>query len=323
VILDVCTGSSHGAVDLIGIGECMVEFHASTSLGDASILEKSFGGDVLNTLVHAARNGLRTAFVTQVGNDPFGDYLIRCWQSEGVDTSWARMVEGVNGVYFISVDSEGERQFTYRRAGSAAARMSPDALDTDFLKCSGTVFVSGISQAISASAAAVVERAVASVGDDVRLVYDPNFRPALWDEGSGLHGARDAYRVGARGASWVLPSYPADVPLVSDCAPGPREALRLFTADCPRVAMKMGGDGVLMSVHGVESEAPAARVERVIDTTGAGDAWNGAFMAALQGGAGALEAAALANAYAGGTLAFRGAIPPRSAAPMESAGGQP
>lgn len=297
--------------DLVGIGECMVEFHAPVALGEARTLTKGFGGDVLNTLVHASRSGLVTAFLTQVGNDPFGDYLLRAWREEAVGTTGARLVEGINGVYFISVDDHGERQFTYRRTGSAAARMRPEALDRGVLGRSSALFASGISQAISESAEAVVDAALAEIDPHVEVCYDPNYRPALWAERGGLEPARAAFERAAARATWLLPSYPADLPLVSDRSLGALAALRAFATRCDCVAMKMGEEGVLISVYGAERDIGATAEPEVVDTTGAGDAWNGVFLAGVLRGRPAPPAAQAANVYAAATLAHRGAIPPR------------
>ncbi|HEX8602045.1 MAG TPA: PfkB family carbohydrate kinase, partial [Pseudoduganella sp.] len=75
--------------DLIGLGECMVEFNATEPLSQAVGFSKAYGGDVLNALVTAARQGARTAFVSRVGDDPFGAGLRAAWQEEGIDVSRA------------------------------------------------------------------------------------------------------------------------------------------------------------------------------------------------------------------------------------------
>jgi len=90
-------------LDLIGVGECMVELFAEEPLGQAPVLRRAYGGDVLNALVSATRLGSRTGFVSRVGDDPFGESLRAAWREDGVDVSHAPLVPGENGVYFISV----------------------------------------------------------------------------------------------------------------------------------------------------------------------------------------------------------------------------
>jgi 2-dehydro-3-deoxygluconokinase len=286
--------------DLIGIGECMVEFHSTEPLAEATQFRKGYGGDVLNALVAAARQGCRTAFVTRVGDDPFGTGLLSAWRDEGVDTSQAPLVPGENGVYFISVDATGERSFTYRRAGSAASGMTAD-VDAGFIASSGCLLLSGITQAISPGArSATLAAARIAREHGVTVAYDPNFRPNLW---SSIDAAREACAELLPFVDILLPSLPAD----ADILPGPAQTL------AAHVVVKMGEEGCHVWQDGDRSVVPAMPAT-VIDTTGAGDCWNGTYLAALLRGEPAVQAAQLANTAAAAKLAHRGAIPPGSAA---------
>src|SRR4030042_1579220 len=117
------------APDIVSLGECMVERFSEEPIAQARSFHKACGGDTLNTLVAAARLGASTGFVTRVGDDPFGAFLLESWRGEDIDVSHARLVEGFNGLYFISLLPEGEREFTYYRRGSAASTMTPADLD--------------------------------------------------------------------------------------------------------------------------------------------------------------------------------------------------
>ena len=134
--------------DIISLGECMVELHSEEPIARAGSFHKAYGGDALNTLVAAARLGAGTGFVTRVGDDPFAPFLLEAWRAEGIDVSHARLVEGFNGLYFISLLPGGEREFTYYRHGSAASTMTPADLDPAYIGGARVLHVSGISQAI-------------------------------------------------------------------------------------------------------------------------------------------------------------------------------
>lgn len=296
--------------DLVGLGECMVEFWADEPLGSAERLHRAYGGDVLNALVTAARLGSRVGFMTKVGDDPFGPGLLEAWRSEGVDTARAPLVEGENGVYFISLLADGEREFTYRRTGSAASTLEPDDLGASYLASSRTLLVSGITQAISPGAgAATLEAARLAKGRGVRVAYDPNYRPGLWNAQGGLAAARAAFRELVPLVDVLLPSYPADAVLVAGEVLEPEGALRRFAAAVPFVAMKAGAAGAWLSAHGSRTHLPAVPAARVVDTTGAGDAWNGAFLHFLLADEQPGKAAQLANQVAAKKLACRGAVP--------------
>lgn len=297
-------------IDLIAIGEGMVEFQADDGSARAGTYRRGFAGDVVNTLVNGARLGLRVALVSRIGDDAFAPALVAAWRSEGLDLRHAPVVPGENGLYFVFTDDAGERRFAYRRAGSAASRLLPDDIDADFLRAARMVLLSGITQAISDTAADAVARAavLARVA-----AYDPNHRPSLWsargaDPATGLRAVAPRMR-------WLLPSWPADLAAldIGDAVP-PGEAARRFAALAPDggVALKLGAEGVLVRQGGDERHVPATPVAAVVDTTGAGDAWNARFLAGVIRGEAPVDAAAVANRWAARVLAHRGAIPPRA-----------
>ncbi|MBB4843648.1 2-dehydro-3-deoxygluconokinase [Paucibacter oligotrophus] len=287
--------------ELLALGECMVELCGETALGaQGSPLRLGYGGDVLNALVSAARLGTRTGFITRVGADPFAPGLLQAWRQEGVDLRHAQLLPGVNGVYFISQLPGGERDFSYRRQGSAAAGLQPDDVPDEALAGARALLLSGITQALSASArAATLKAAQRARALGLWVAYDPNYRPALWAGQGGEAAAREALHEVLPHVNWLLPSAPADLPLLQGLSlPG------------PALALKCGAEGVRLQLPGGGMQVlPAVPVTHIVDSTGAGDAWNGAFLHGLLRQAGPEEAALLANQVAARSLGFRGAIP--------------
>lgn len=294
---------------LVAIGEGMVEFHATAPGLTSDLFRRGYAGDVVNTLIHAARLGLTAGLVSRIGDDAFGPLLRAAWAGEGLDLSHAPTVPGDNGLYVILTDDAGEREFLYRRAGSAACGLCPADLDRDWLSRARMVLLSGITQAISGTAEATVAAAAAMCSP---AAFDPNYRPRLWARRGGLAAARVAFAAVAPRVDWLLPSFPADLPLIGAEGADAGDALRAFADFGPHVALKMGGDGVALWHDGRMTQVPAVPVAHVVDTTGAGDAWNAAFLAGLLTGDPPVQAAACANAHAAGTLGYRGAIPPRN-----------
>jgi 2-dehydro-3-deoxygluconokinase len=304
--------------DLVGVGEAMVELWAQEPLGEAPALQRTFGGDVLNTLVMASRLGRRTGFISRVGKDPFGASLLASWRAEGVDTTCCPLVEGINGVYFISRLPGGEREFSYRRRGSAASYLTGEDIDPGFVARSRVLLLSGITQAISAGAQAATLRAAEAAREHgVLVAYDPNYRPSLWGErgdAQGEHGrelAGAAFRELLPLVGLLLISHPSDTGLMAEPW---LEAAELATVlsdqGVPAIAVKAGADGALMSVRGVVQRARPRAAVPVVDTTGAGDAWNAGLLHALLAGARAERALELANAVAAWKIARYGALPP-------------
>ena len=309
--------------DLLGIGECMVEFHSAEPLGEASAMQRGYGGDVLNSLVALRRLGGQAGFITRVGDDPFGPGLLQAWRAEGIDTSHALERPGDNGIYFIAVAADGEREFTYRRHATAASRIGPEDIDPAYLASSHWLLLSGITQALSASAReATLAAARIALAQGVRVAYDPNYRPRLWAAQGGLAAARAAFEEIAPFAEWILPSHPADAVLLGELGEdsGQDESIDAgfavagrFAERARNVALKCGAGGCILAGAGPARHVPGAVAEKVIDTTGAGDCWNGSFLFYLQHGAAPVEAAAQANRLAAAKLAYRGAIAPSGA----------
>lgn len=306
-------------LDLLGLGECMVELCADGPLGTAPALRRAFGGDVLNTLVAAARLGGRCGFISRVADDPFGPSMRQAWANEGIDISHAPLAEGDNGVYFISVADNGEREFSYRRSGSLASQFSAADLDEAYIASSHMLLLSGITQALSGSMRqATLAAAQMARRHGVLVAFDPNYRPRLWALQGGLDAACKALREVAPFVDWVLPSHPADSMLLGDDAlalppddfAGASQALEGFAALGLQVALKLGPRGCLLSSVGVSRHVDGVAAEKVVDTTGAGDLWNGSFLIALRQGQTPAHAALAAHRLAARKLGYRGAIPP-------------
>ncbi len=136
-----------------------------------------YGGDTSNTVIAATRLGARCAYITQVGDDAFGESLQAFWRRERVTLAGVRVLAGATGLYFVTHDANGH-QFSYRRAGSAASLMTPADLPRSLIADARRLHVSGISMAISASACDTVLEAVAIARDaGTRVSFDLNFRP--------------------------------------------------------------------------------------------------------------------------------------------------
>ncbi len=289
-------------LDLITVGECMVEMFGE---GLGGPMECTVGGDALNVAVAAARLGGRCGFLTRVGDDMFAPLLLGRWSAEGVDLSAVRIVDGFNGVYYITVDEAGERAFTYYRRGSAASTIEPADLQADYLARAAVVHTSGITQAISPSARAAVRRLAETCGElGVRLSFDTNFRPKLWTAAE----ARQELR-------FVLPHVWVMLPSAGDEAEalwGTREpaavAEKAIEGGAKIVAVKAGAEGCWVADGDGVEHVPAVSALPVVDTTGAGDAFDGAFLLALLRGARPVEAARLSVLVAAMACSQRGAL---------------
>src|SRR5205823_5960235 len=167
-------------VDIVAIGEAMVEFN-QTSQADGRAYLQGFGGDTSNALIAAARQGARCAYITKLGDDEFGRMCLGLWNEEGIDTEGVGIDPSApTGIYFVRHGKDGHT-FSYLRAGSAASRMQPADIPAALIERARYLHVSGISQAISASATESVFHAInIARATGVKIAYDPNLRLRLW-----------------------------------------------------------------------------------------------------------------------------------------------
>ena len=96
-------------LDVIVLGEVLVELASPVPLADADEMRLSFSGDALNAAAAAAAAGASVGLVTAVGDDELGERIIRFAHDRGIDTTYVDRRPEPNGIYFASADPGGER----------------------------------------------------------------------------------------------------------------------------------------------------------------------------------------------------------------------
>ncbi|MBO3746531.1 bifunctional hydroxymethylpyrimidine kinase/phosphomethylpyrimidine kinase [Streptosporangiaceae bacterium NEAU-GS5] len=291
-------------VDVVVVGEPLVEFSADRALGEAEVFRLSFSGDALNASVAAAAAGAHVALVTRVGRDEFGERLIAFAAAHGVHTAWMRPGDGSTGAYAVGADPTGSRAFAYLRAASAATRMTADDVDDSPVAEARVVLLSGVGAAVAEPT--VLRAAEVASG---RVVYDPNYRGRL----TTPEAARRVLERVAPHAALVTPSCPGDSgPLFGTDDPD-ETAGKALALGARAVAVTRGPEGVLLRYGGGAGagtpsleHVPAFPAGRIVDQTGAGDAFAGALSAWLARGADLAEAVRAGAAAAAVSLEGQG-----------------
>ncbi len=293
------------AIDVVCLGEPLREFNQDKRASDPSRFLAGYGGDTSNVAIAAARQGARAAYVTRIGDDVFGDDFLALWQREGVDASGvSRDRHAPTGVYFVTHADAGH-VFTYRRAGSAASRMTADDLPIEILERARFLHASGVSQAISEAACDTVFAAVGHAKRaGAKVSYDANLRLKLWP----LARARAVIHAAAALADILLPSL-EDASALTGIGDPDAIADFYLAMGTPLVVLKLGPDGALVATPG-RRERIAGRRVAAVDATGAGDAFDGALLAELARGRSPFEAARYANAAAALSTRGYGAVAP-------------
>ncbi len=288
--------------DLLAIGEALVELNQPK---DGAPFVQGFGGDTSNAMIAAARLGADAAYFTAVGADKFGQALTQLWLKEGVDATRI-VVNGAahTGLYFVSHGENGH-EFSYMRAGSAASRISETDLPVDRIRATRILHISGISQAISSSAADAAFAAIDIAHDAKRLVsYDPNLRLKLWP----LRRARAVIHEAMRACDIALPGLDDAEHLTGLREP---DAIANFYLELGArvVVVKMGRGGALAATP-KHRERIYAHAIKAVDATGAGDCFDGAFLTEFARSGDPFAAARFANAAAALSTLGYGAVAP-------------
>ncbi len=299
---------------VISFGECMIELQ-----GEAfGAMRQTFGGDTFNTAVYLARcgrrHGLEVGYATALGDDPLSTEMMARWQAEGIALACVRRIPGrLPGLYQIDVDAAGERRFSYWRDQSAARAYFDTAPgDTPLEQQADRIdafYLSGISLAILPPPAR--ERLLALAQRlrerDATVVFDNNYRPRLW---ASADDARACYARMVGLASIALVTLDDEMALHGQ----PDAAVQLQAAlalPCPEVVVKRGAGSTLVRVAGAAPmEVPTQPVDRVVDTTAAGDSFAGGYLAERLAGATPAVAAAAGNRLAARVVQHRGAVIP-------------
>jgi 2-dehydro-3-deoxygluconokinase len=266
---------------------------------------QGFGGDTSNALIAAVRQGATGGYITKLGDDEFGRMCVQLWNREGIDTQGVAIDSTApTGIYFVRHSKDGHT-FSYLRTGSAASRLQPSDVPATLIERARFMHVSGISQAISTSATDTVFHAIqAARQSGVKVAYDPNLRLKLWP----LERARAIILATIPLADYFLPSID-DVRLVSSLDDPGAVLDWCHRQGAQTVALKLGRHGSLVS-DGNRRTAIAAFPADAVDATGAGDCFDGSFLARLAAGDNAFAAARCASAAAALTTTGYGAVAP-------------
>lgn len=284
-------------------GEAMLEYH---SHGGAGL---RYGGDTLNTAIHMARHGCDVAYVTAVGTDPISDAMVAAWQAEGIDTAHVqRHPDRSPGIYAIHLDDAGERSFLYWRERSAAREMFSlpriRAALEQALECE-LVYYSLISLAVTGEQgrAALLKLSHERKARGRAVAYDSNFRPSLWRD---LSEAQQVSTAAAGAATIGLPTNVDELQMFGLGETDQQIASRWRAAGCAEVIVKVGERGCFYSGEQNADAYFAAKSAEVIDSSGAGDAFNAGYLDARLKGADLPSAVEAAQSLARETIGHLG-----------------
>jgi len=250
-------------------GELLIDFVAlesGVSVGEASGFVKAPGGAPANVAVAVARLGYKSAFLGQVGDDPFGHHLADVLRADNVDVSGLRYsTEARTALAFVSNTADGERSFSFYRNPSADMLMKPEDVALDVIDAAKIFHYGSITMISEPSRSATLKAAeYAFERDDILVSYDPNLRMSLW---GSPEAAKDGMLSGFDYANLVKVS---DEEL--EFLTGGDDIRPLWRDGLQMIVVTHGAGGSTLYTRDQSFHAPGFKVTAV-DTTGAGDAF--------------------------------------------------
>lgn len=294
----------------------MVELkQTSTGTSVPVTMQQAFAGDVFNAAVYMHRcfKQVEVQLFSALGHDEYSQNMIRYFAQQGIGTDYIlTSPDKIPGLYSIQTDETGERSFTYWR-NDAAARYTMDLITDEIveqLKQFDMFVFSGISLAVikpelRQSFWQLIETLKAA---GVEIVFDPNYRQRLWQS---VEETQSQYQLALQHSDIVLPGI-EDFDVLYGLNTFEQVVEFCQGHNIKELVIKDGPNGVLVVSQGRSQFIEITPVSQVVDTTSAGDSFNGVYLGARLNGESIDQAASKAACVAGFVIQHSGAIVPSS-----------
>ena len=278
------------------VGEPMGLFIAQEEgkLSDVSGYSMAVAGAEFNVAVGLARLNLPVTYLTRLGEDPFGQKIVRTLQRNGIGSEFVSFSkERSTGFMLKSKVSTGDPKIFYFRKGSAASTLSKEDVDRMDFSGYGFVHLTGIFPALSESTKEASFYLIKKAREHgLTVSFDPNLRPQLWPDTETMVQTLNEF---AALSDYVLPGEAEGELLCGDR--DPRKIGQFYLErGAKAVVTKMGSRGAYLMTEQDQELVPGFSIEKVVDTVGAGDGFEAGILIALMEGKNLYEAVRRANA---------------------------
>ena len=261
--------------DVTSLGEILIDFtYHSVSENGAALFEQNPGGAVANLLAAVQKLGGKTAFIGKVGNDMHGLFLKDVIEKAGVSTEGLLIDDNYfTTLAFVNLSPSGERSFSFARKPGADTQITKDDVNYDIIKDSKIFHIGSLSMTDEPACTATFEALEFAKKNGLIVSYDPNYRKMLWkDEETAVKGMRAIL-----GYVDIIKISDEEIHLLTD-TDNPQDATKeLMDKGIDCVVITLGSKGAYIATRNadVTSSCPDGKV---VDTTGAGDSFMGAFL---------------------------------------------
>ena len=271
--------------DIISLGELLVEFMRTESNTQHGTIGGTYRGPFpsgapANFIDSAARMSkpfkFTTGYIGVIGNDEFGNSVIRKLQQDHVDVSQIRVAEGkTTGIAFNQYNSDGSRKFIF--AKGAAGEISPEDIKENYFKDVKNLHIMGSALSISKKSRDACFKAInlaKKSNPNAIISFDPNLRPEMLDLDEFLEVSMPVLET----TEIILPSG-EEAEMIAETNGSKKACQKLLEMGPKIVVLKQGKDGcIIFSQNNLNGVIIKGFDANVVDLTGAGDSFDGAFI---------------------------------------------
>lgn len=266
---------------VILVGEPMALFIAEEqgTLDTVTRFTRSAAGAEMNVAIGLKRLEHEVCYITKLGMDPFGKYLIDFLKGEGIDTSKICFDDHYPTAFQLKAKTEkGDPDVAYYRNGSAASNITVDDVESIDMEGFDHFHLTGIFPAISDSSRATLLYLIEKAKNNgLSTSFDPNLRPSLWKNKE--HMIEMINKIAFR-CDTVLPGI-GEGRILTGLEHESDIADFYLNRGVKNVVIKMGPKGAYVKTKTEEKYIDGYKVEKVIDTVGAGDGFAVGFLSGL------------------------------------------
>ncbi len=286
--------------EVVAIGEILIDFVSAepTSYIHVPSFLKCFGGAPMNTIVGVSRLGLTSGAIAAVGDDPFGQFLVKELEKNGVDASHVKVKKGTRTtITFVAIEPEtGERSFIFYRKPwvkeTSDSSLSAEDIDLNYIDDAKIIHVSGFALSQNPSRKAILTAVNHAKRSGVRISFDPTLRQDVWHSETTIRKMYNQMLKLSDIATFSL----EEAKFLFQTENPERAAEAALSKGVEIVGIKLGSEGAFVKTkQGKKFFQPAFKV-KTVDTTGAGDGWNAGFLVSLTKGLDLQSSATVANA---------------------------
>lgn len=269
--------------DIVTFGESMVALDPSANgpLRHVHDFKKHMAGAETNVLIGMSRLGHRTSWLSKVGDDEFGKYILSTLRSEGIDISRVKIEPNtITGVMFKEKRNNRQLNVYYYRQSSAASFINEEDIHEDWIRNARLLHITGITPALSSTCLAAVRKAVRIAKEaGVPISFDPNLRLKLWDR----EVACETLLSLIPDCTYFLPGY-SEGKILTGIDSIEQMAESFHQMGAGTVVIKHGKEGAYLYDQNGGRWIKGYPVENVADPIGAGDAFAAGFLSGILNG---------------------------------------